>query len=586
MKSRVFSPALICRTSPAALPPYRRAALLQLISPQLVEKRPEAHTEESRRVAAITVRRGECPLDRCALELLDLGLELVSGREVTGAVSVPVHGARTIFVGGTASVGVRPAVGQLEVRGVEPPIEAEHRGTLDGVPQLAHVARPGVTAQHRERARGDAHRTPEPLCGSPGEVRDEGGNVLRMLAERRQVELHDVEPIEEIAPETPLLHRLLERTRCRGDHPDVDAASLASAEPADLAVLEHAEQLRLEAERHVADLVEQQCAPVGCLEQTGAIGRRAGEGAADVSEELALEQLLRNRGAVDRGEGLFPPRAHPMDGPGDDLLAGAALAGQQYGRRVCGDAARELDQVPHGPALRDEQVASPLRAQRGAQRVDLTAEPLALLRLLDGERDFIGAERLGEIVVRALAHRLERRILPAVRTHHDHERAAAFGAEAPQEGEPVHLRHPDVAEDHVERPGPGPCEGQDRVSFRFDLVPRLGEQKAQRLTECGVVVYDEYAHHVTAALRAGRKILNAAPPSRARSTQTMPPASSTVRATIARPSPVPFPGSFVVKNGSNTRSRSASATPGPSSATKSSAPSVPGGRSRRRGRDT
>ena len=42
---------------------------------------------------------------------------------------------------------------------------------------------------------------------------------------------------------------------------------LAPADPADLALLEHAEELGLEVERQVADLVEQQRALVGQLEQ-------------------------------------------------------------------------------------------------------------------------------------------------------------------------------------------------------------------------------------------------------------------------------------------------------------------------------
>ena len=46
------------------------------------------------------------------------------------------------------------------------------------------------------------------------------------------------------------------------------------ADAADLAALEHAEELRLELERELAELVEEQGAAVGRLEGAGAVGDR------------------------------------------------------------------------------------------------------------------------------------------------------------------------------------------------------------------------------------------------------------------------------------------------------------------------
>jgi hypothetical protein len=52
-----------------------------------------------------------------------------------------------------------------------------------------------------------------------------------------------------------------------------------------------------------------------------------------VAEQLALEQRLGDRAAVDRHEGPGGARAEPVDGVGGQLLAGAALAEDQH-RRV------------------------------------------------------------------------------------------------------------------------------------------------------------------------------------------------------------------------------------------------------------
>ena len=67
---------------------------------------------------------------------------------------------------------------------------------------------------------------------------------------------------------------------------------------ADLPLLERAEELRLERERHLRHLVEEERPAVGDLEEPLLLLVRAGEAALLVPEELALEQVLGHRGAV------------------------------------------------------------------------------------------------------------------------------------------------------------------------------------------------------------------------------------------------------------------------------------------------
>ena len=67
------------------------------------------------------------------------------------------------------------------------------------------------------------------------------------------------------------------------------------AEPLKLALLQNAQQLGLQIERHFADFVEQNRAAVGQFEFAGTVCDRAGESALAVAEELALEQAPRAR---------------------------------------------------------------------------------------------------------------------------------------------------------------------------------------------------------------------------------------------------------------------------------------------------
>ncbi len=83
---------------------------------------------------------------------------------------------------------------------------------------------------------------------------------------------------------------------------------LLPAEAGEGAVLDHAQDLLLEGERHVADLVEEQRAALRLLELARPALVGAGEGAALVAEQLALEQRLRERRAVDGEERARRPR--------------------------------------------------------------------------------------------------------------------------------------------------------------------------------------------------------------------------------------------------------------------------------------
>src|SRR5205085_5271713 len=100
--------------------------------------------------------------------------------------------------------------------------------------------------------------------------------------------------------------------------------------------VEEAKQLRLEVEGKLADLVEEDGAAVGRLDQAD-LGRGGpGEGAALVTEELGLDEAGRNGAAIDgdpRGRRAWRT---VMERPGDDLLSDAALAADENGNAVGG----------------------------------------------------------------------------------------------------------------------------------------------------------------------------------------------------------------------------------------------------------
>ncbi len=80
----------------------------------------------------------------------------------------------------------------------------------------------------------------------------------------------DLEPVAQIGAEAPGLDLVGEHAIGGGDEPHVDAARLGLADAAHLAVLEHAQQLGLRAQRQLPDFVEEQ----RCRRRRPRTGRR------------------------------------------------------------------------------------------------------------------------------------------------------------------------------------------------------------------------------------------------------------------------------------------------------------------------
>ena len=139
---------------------------------------------------------------------------------------------------------------------------------------------------------------------------------------------------------------------CRGHDAHVDLERSLAAEALDPLVLEDAQELGLERRRHVADLVQEQGAAVGDLELAAAGRSRAGEGPALVAEQLALEQRLRDGGAMDRDEWSVRARASGVDGARQPFLANARLAqDDQRAVRRCDPSRRAIELAHRAQSL-------------------------------------------------------------------------------------------------------------------------------------------------------------------------------------------------------------------------------------------
>src|SRR6185436_746614 len=92
-----------------------------------------------------------------------------------------------------------------------------------------------------------------------------------------------------------------------------------------LAFCQSTEQFHLNRQRHIAELVEKQCAFGRLSEETSGAAHRAGKSALFVAEKLAFEQRFRDRGAVDGDKRFVLSRARQVNRFGDQFFAGPAL---------------------------------------------------------------------------------------------------------------------------------------------------------------------------------------------------------------------------------------------------------------------
>ena len=369
---------------------------------------------------------------------------------------------------------------------------------LDHVLELADVAGPLVGLKELlELLRRDAPRPVVPARVAVDEELREVRDLVAPLAQRRHGDLDDLEPVVEILAELAPQHHLLEIAVGRRDHPDVDVDVLVAAELGELRVLEDVEQLGLQRRFHLADLVEEDGAGVGLFELADARRGGAGEGALLVAEQLAFEQLTRQRGAVHLDERPVLARRTLVDGARHELLADAALAADEHGDV----AVRHLldhpgDRLHLGAVAPEQERPVLVVAQLPPQLGDLRHQ-LGLLDLLldsDVELDFsqpFGVVGLDHVVGGAEAERLDdRRRLLAARQH-DHLQVGLGRLQRLQRLDPVHAGHHHVEQHDVR--GVALLDRREhlvaaRIGPRFVAAQR--QKRAQVARKRGIVVDD------------------------------------------------------------------------------------------------
>ena len=284
------------------------------------------------------------------------------------------------------------------------------------------------------------------------------------------------------------------RSTVGGAHqPEVRGDGAGAADRPELTLLQDAQQLGLQRRLHLANLVEEQRAAVRELDQADLVGDGARERALAMAEQLALEQIGGDGGAVQADERLAGALAVLVDRLGDQLLAGAVLADDEHVRVSRRHHAHQAEQLLHHVALRDEPGEGRRALERGLQPAVLLDEGDPLADLVQQRREVPGVDRLFEEAEGAARHRPHRGADAAVAGDHD---GLDVGMVAARVVEQLHAVG--VGQDHVEEDDVG-GPARERIAVGRaggDLPHRVasaGEQHRDPGAAVDVVVEDEDA---------------------------------------------------------------------------------------------
>src|SRR3990172_6230235 len=163
-----------------------------------------------------------------------------------------------------------------------------------------------------------------------------------------------MQTVEQIVAKAAVADLLGRRLVGGAQDADVDLFGGGRTDALDEAGLQETQELGLQPKVEFADLVEEEAAAMGQARRPLPVGNGAGEGALEMAEDLRFHQVLGDGAAIDGDERTRRARTGAMDGLGAQLLASAAVAGDEDGGLRPGDRADLAIDLLHDRAVADE----------------------------------------------------------------------------------------------------------------------------------------------------------------------------------------------------------------------------------------
>ena len=259
-----------------------------------------------------------------------------------------------------------------------------------------------------------------------------------------------------------------------------------------LAFLENTQEFWLQLERHFADLVEEQRTPRRLSDEANLVGRRSRERAFRVSEQLRLDEVLRERRTVDLHHRLLRTQAPEVNRVGDELLSGAGFAGDEDVRvRLC-NALDQLEDVLHLLAASDDVAIRRSGRERVTQSPDLSGLVLTLDGLRDEDQQFLELDRLFDEEKGPGLRGFDGLRNRAVPRDHDDLGFGRCRPQAPNDFDTVDVREVQVREHDIEVAFARKRDSGFASRCRGDIEPFRRQMKPRKVEHRIVVVNDQH----------------------------------------------------------------------------------------------
>ena len=246
-------------------------------------------------------------------------------------------------------LGQCPGNGRRQLGGIDVFTIAEGKHGFEHVAEFTDVAGPAIALKCPADRRIQRLRNAAVLGRqAPVEMFHNGVDITGTLPQGRQTQAHGTKPVIKILPEAPGFDFGKEIPVGGRHDADRHLALTDIPQAYHLPILEHPQQVGLQVEGHLAHFIEKERPSIGLFKlscQAAPAGAR--EGALDVAEELAGQELPRQGTTIDGHEGTTGPPPRPMQGAGKELFARAlhGAGGRPGGPFVavnCGALTREL----------------------------------------------------------------------------------------------------------------------------------------------------------------------------------------------------------------------------------------------------
>ena len=299
--------------------------------------------------------------------------------------------------------------------------------------------------------------------------------ILSPLSKRRQDQADDVQAVEEVLSKAACPQILFEPTIRGGDDANVRVPFLRFPHALVGAVVQESQQPGLGLQREIADLVEEEQAPLRLLNLPFRIADGARERPLLVPEQRAVHELRRERRTAHGDERSASTRALLPEPPSHDVLASATFATEEHGN-VGGRHAARLGQ--HHLKLRtrglEEVVVGARLLQSDLDLGQLLLGASCFQRAAGRMPDLIGREGLRKVVEGAAFHRFDGALERGQRRDDNDRRARLPSPNIGDRVEPRVLSQPNVDQHEVERAaferlerGRRAADSQNSRSIRF-----------------------------------------------------------------------------------------------------------------------